>query len=184
MPIKNVRGSDSFGAVHALCYSPGASWMLGDGSPVATSPYAPSRSGGTRLISEIVSVSADRTAVEPKSWPITPAGGTITPPPGTEPPTTEPPGTGDTPSTWATTGVDAAIAAGLVPLSLQSGYTNQITHAEYCALAVMLYEEYTGAEITGRSVFIDTNDVNVEKMAAVGVVEGVGENRFDPDGLS
>ena len=47
----------------------------------------------------------------------------------------------------------------------------------------MLYEYCTGSEITGRSVFIDTNDVNVEKMAAVGVVEGVGENRFDPDGL-
>ena len=87
------------------------------------------------------------------------------------------------PSSWAIEEVNAAIAAGLVPQFLQSKYQNQITRAEYCALAVTLYEQYTGAEITGRVSFSDTNDVNVEKMAAAGVVRGVGENKFDPDGL-
>ena len=39
----------------------------------------------------------------------------------------------------------------------------------------------TGSEITDRMTFTDTEDENVEKMAALGVVNGVGENRFDPD---
>jgi len=115
----------------------------------------------------------------PRIWPMLAAIGQPNEP--VAPPTT--PGTGNTPSTWATTEVDAAIATGLVPLSLQSGYTNQITRAEYCALAVAVYETYSGTVITERRTFVDTNDVNVEKMAAVGVVEGVGEGRFDPDGL-
>ena len=87
------------------------------------------------------------------------------------------------PSAWAIPDVVAALEAGLVPYSLLSGYTDQITRAEYCALAVMLFEQYKGSEITQRKVFEDTNDVNVEKMAAIGVVEGVGNNRFDPNGL-
>ena len=89
----------------------------------------------------------------------------------------------EAPSSWAVTELNTAIAAGLVPQSLQSGNGNQITRAEYCALAVMLYEKYTGVEITERRTFNDTNDVNVEKMAAVGIVAGVSENRFSPDGV-
>ena len=85
------------------------------------------------------------------------------------------------PSTWAATEVNAAIAAGLVPKSLQSKYTQTITRAEYCALAVALYEKHTGEEITKRKNFNDTDDINVEKMAAVNVVSGIGNNLFDPD---
>lgn len=92
---------------------------------------------------------------------------------------------GDKTSTWAETEVGAAIAAGLVPPALQAKYTQAITRAEYCALAVLLYEKYMGEEITGRKTFDDTDDVNVEKLAAVGVVSGVGNNLFDPhEGLT
>ena len=55
------------------------------------------------------------------------------------------------------------------------------TRAEFCALAVALYENVTGAEITERSTFGDTNDVSVEKMAAIGVVNGTGNNQFSPN---
>ena len=85
----------------------------------------------------------------------------------------------DTPSPWAAVQVNAAIANNLVPLHLQSNYTQAITRAEFCALAVTLYESMRG-EITGRTTFDDTNDVNVEKAAYVGIVSGVGNNRFDP----
>jgi len=84
------------------------------------------------------------------------------------------------PSSWAVEQVNAAIAANLVPPSLQSDYTQAITRAEFCALAVALYVNVVG-EIAGRRTFADTDDVNVEKMAAVGVVSGVGNNRFNPD---
>ena len=86
----------------------------------------------------------------------------------------------DKPSSWATEQVNAAIAANLVPQSLQSKYTQATTRAEFCALAVALYESIKG-EITDRKTFTDTNDINVQKMAAAGVVNGVGDNRFDPN---
>ena len=85
----------------------------------------------------------------------------------------------DTPSGWAVEQVNAAIAEGLVPLSLQQRYTQAITRAEFATLAVALYENQRG-EIMGRVTFADTNDVNVQKAAYIGVVTGVGGGYFDP----
>ena len=87
----------------------------------------------------------------------------------------------EAPSSWAESQVNEAIAAKLVPQNLQSKYTRAITRAEFCALSVTLYETVKGTEITERNTFTDTNDANVEKMAALKVVNGVGDNRFDPD---
>ena len=64
---------------------------------------------------------------------------------------------------------------------IQSKYQQDITRAEFCALATALYENQKGT-ITGRTTFTDTKDVNVEKMAFVGVVSGVGNNTFSPKG--
>ena len=94
-----------------------------------------------------------------------------------------PGGTAEQPSSWARAEVDAALAAGIVPQALRSRYTQPATRAEFCALGVALYETVTGREITGRTAFQDTDDVNVEKLASLNVVGGVGDNRFDPDGL-
>ena len=88
----------------------------------------------------------------------------------------------DTPSSWAVEEVNKSIAAGLVPPDLQSQYTQATTRAEFCALAVSLYEKMTNTTITGRATFSDTDDLNVQKMAYIGVVNGVGNNRFDPNG--
>ncbi|GHU54254.1 hypothetical protein AGMMS49975_14390 [Clostridia bacterium] len=88
---------------------------------------------------------------------------------------------GEIPSSWAESQVNAAIAAGLVPASLQARYTQPATRAEFAALSVAMYETRTGMEITGRKTFADTSDVNVEKMALMGVVSGVGNNMFAPD---
>ena len=85
-------------------------------------------------------------------------------------------------STWAHEDINNAVVAGLVPQSLQNHYTNNITRAEFAALAVALYEAATGAEITGRMQFNDTDDTNVQMMGYLGVVTGVGDDRFDPDG--
>jgi hypothetical protein len=85
----------------------------------------------------------------------------------------------DTPSAWAREQVNAAIEAHLVPQNLQSNYTQPITRAEFAALVVALYENQRGT-IMGRVHFIDTIDVNVLKAAYIGVVLGVGDNRFAP----
>lgn len=82
---------------------------------------------------------------------------------------------------WAEGQVKGAIAQGLVPQELQGGYNLVTTRAQFCALAVRLYESVKG-EITGRETFTDTDDENVQKMAALGVVSGVGGGAFNPDG--
>jgi len=92
-----------------------------------------------------------------------------------------PPPSGGNPSGWAQADVNRAINLGLVPQSLRSSYTNNMSRAEFALLAVTLYEKERGT-IGGRSYFTDTNDVNVQKAAAIGVVTGVGNNRFDPNG--
>ena len=84
-------------------------------------------------------------------------------------------------STWAQVDVTTAINNGLVPQSLQKEYTQAATRAEFCAFAVNLYEKVMGKEITERLTFTDTTDINVEKMAALGVVNGIGNNRFNPN---
>lgn len=86
----------------------------------------------------------------------------------------------ETPSSWAQVDVDRAKMENILPSSLQGKYTAPATRAEYCALATALYEKVKG-EITQRETFSDTTDPNVEKMAAIGVVGGVGGNRFAPN---
>ena len=85
------------------------------------------------------------------------------------------------PSAWAEEQVYAAIELDLVPPNLQHYYQQTITRAEFTALAVSLYEAING-EIIGRRTFADTSDINVQKMAYLGVVDGVGNNRFNPHG--
>jgi hypothetical protein len=86
----------------------------------------------------------------------------------------------NTASAWAHEDINKAVAAGLVPKDLQSLYTQTTTRVEFCALAASLYESIKG-EIAGRSNFVDTNDANVQKMAYIGVVSGVGNSKFDPN---
>jgi len=85
------------------------------------------------------------------------------------------------PSEWARDAVSRAVSLNLVPQTLQALYTQDTTRAEFCALAAALYEKATGKKIDGRVTFADTQDVNVAKMASLGVVVGVGGNRFDPN---
>ena len=93
------------------------------------------------------------------------------------------PGSSDipAPSGWAAQEVQRANSLELVPDALNTAYQGHTTRAEFCALAVSLYESING-EITGRTTFADTKDVNVEKMASLGIVSGTGSNKFNPNG--
>ena len=97
---------------------------------------------------------------------------------------TAPPPASDNPSSWAAEQVNAAVNASLVPDSLQSKYTQATTRAEFCALAMTLYENIKG-EITWdpQATFTDTDDINVKKAADLNIVNGLGDNLFDPDSL-
>lgn len=85
------------------------------------------------------------------------------------------------PSVWAESQVNEAIAAKLVPQTLQSKYTQAITRTEFCTLVVALYEAVKGEPILERVTFHDTIDINVQKSAAIGVVGGTGDGYFSPD---
>jgi len=91
----------------------------------------------------------------------------------------------DVPSDWAADYVTRAIEEGIVPEALQGQYRAAATRAEFCALATALYEAQKGeilledmGEVEG---FTDTEDVNVLKMAALDVVNGMGDGTFAPD---
>lgn len=85
-------------------------------------------------------------------------------------------------SGWAAEAVAGAVAKGLVPQDMQTDYTQPTTRAQFCALAVAFYEAATGEAITQRKTFSDTSDPNIEKMGGLGIVSGVGGDRFDPNG--
>lgn len=90
------------------------------------------------------------------------------------------------PSGWAAEGVQAATAAGLVPEPLQTNYDAPITRAEFCALASALYTVWEEAgqvrQKTPQPVsFTDCEDEAVLRCASLGIVNGVGGGRFDPD---
>ena len=95
-------------------------------------------------------------------------------------PVPAPPATADTPSDWAAEDIARAAEFGLVPDSLNSGYKEPITRAEFCAIAVRVYEISAGRALGQRRSFSDTDDVDVEKIGGLGVVAGVGGNRFAP----
>ena len=90
--------------------------------------------------------------------------------------------TGEQPSSWAKDQVGLAIDAGIVPQSLQSRYTDTTTRADFCALVVTLIEKYAGEELPTEEPFTDTDDLNVRKAAWLGIVQGVGNGAFNPDG--
>ena len=49
-------------------------------------------------------------------------------------------------------------------------------------MATTLYEKQLGT-VTAYAYFTDTSDINVQKMAGLGVVNGVGNNQFSPNSL-
>ena len=86
----------------------------------------------------------------------------------------------DQASPWAREDLNRAYSLDLIPAGLQSVYTQATSRAEFCALAVTLYENLNGP-ITGRVTFNDTTDVNVEKAAFIGVVNGTSPGKFTPN---
>lgn len=96
----------------------------------------------------------------------------------------------ESPSPWAIEEVDAARDAGLIPSDLDSNYQTNITREEFCHLMTQLLAARTGksvdellsdAGIEPSEPYSDTRDEDILAMSALGIVNGVGNNRFDPD---
>ena len=106
--------------------------------------------------------------------------------PGTNPYTAPSPTPTPTPeetlSSWAIEPVTEAIALGFVPPNLRSRYNQAISRSDFCALAVAVYEIVKDVVITGRVSFNDApGNINIEKMAYVGVINGVGDGNVAPN---
>ena len=92
-------------------------------------------------------------------------------------------------SSWFNEEVTAAIEAGIVPNSLQGGYTEYISREGFCELAAKAIEEYSGISIeeyasiygTNEASFIDTSETVINACAVLGIVNGFEDGTFRPD---
>ncbi|MDR2940637.1 MAG: S-layer homology domain-containing protein [Clostridiales bacterium] len=114
--------------------------------------------------------------------------------------------TADRPSEWAEAEINAAIDSGVLPNDLKSNFTSNITRAEFAKLisyyTIKNISGAPGASITAMDewlndpnfyrlcglekrsyVFSDTNDKYVNFAYSVGIISGVGDGVFNPNGL-
>jgi hypothetical protein len=94
-------------------------------------------------------------------------------------------------SAWARAGITSAITKGFVPSDIQSHYTNEITRAEFCRMAVKWVEHAVGKNIEAvlsekglsrePDAFADTNDPDILAAYALGITNGTGLGVFSPN---
>lgn len=86
------------------------------------------------------------------------------------------------PSSWAKSEVAEAAGKGLVSEKITADYQKPITRGEFCEEAMLLFSRLGGTEKPTDSVaFSDTDDINIKKAAALGIVFGVGDGLFAPE---
>ncbi len=98
----------------------------------------------------------------------------------------------NTPSDWAQEDVFGAIVKGLVPYAQQRKYKEAISRENIVDMIVVMLEKVKGKSVdeiaaengvsVGENRFSDTNSRNVDACFSLGVVNGVGEGLFNPDG--
>jgi len=79
------------------------------------------------------------------------------------------------PSSWAISYISRAQQAELVPESLLSDYQSPITHAEFASLIVAVYESRHDT-IMIRLPLINSPNMNIQKAATIGVIDGALHN--------
>ena len=88
-----------------------------------------------------------------------------------------------TPSEWAKASIDKGIAIDVIPAELLRKYNQPITRADFCKLAAQYYEVTTNTKISERAVFSDTSELSVQKMGGMGIINGIGDGLFNPNGV-
>lgn len=87
----------------------------------------------------------------------------------------------DTVSDWTRSSVEMALKHNLIPDTLQTKYTETITRGEYATLIARLYEKIKGTPIVERKTFTDTKSTDIEKVAGLGIITGLGDGTFGPN---
>lgn len=87
-------------------------------------------------------------------------------------------------SSWAVAELDKAQRYGFISDRIKNNMAGNITREEFAEIVVKLYETYTGETGTvGSAGFVDTTNPEILKAANLGLVAGVGNNRYAPDQL-
>lgn len=95
------------------------------------------------------------------------------------------------PSEWAKDEVNEALELGIVPEAMQRLYAGSVTREHVAELFASLIEAVSGADISELAAdpgssssgsFTDTDNEAVLAMSSLGILNGVGEGRFSPDG--
>lgn len=96
--------------------------------------------------------------------------------------TVTPPGAFQIVSAWAREEIAAAESEGLIPaLTDNPNYQAPITREQFAELAVnAVMKMSNGVTANGTVDFTDTDNMQVRRAAGMGIVNGVGEGRFDP----
>ncbi|MCD8049054.1 MAG: S-layer homology domain-containing protein [Clostridia bacterium] len=82
-------------------------------------------------------------------------------------------------SDWAKGEIRSAIEKGFVPDEIQEDWTKSITREEFAKMAVM----FLGLEpMVGGKPFEDTTSAYIAAAYSAGIVNGVGDNKFNPRG--
>ncbi len=98
---------------------------------------------------------------------------------------TQTPATPSGPSSWAVAEVESAISAGLVPQDIQGGYQSPISRQDFCRLIWELLKKQPDSawklQDSAAVSFSDTSNEAVLSCARLGVINGAGEGRFEPN---
>ena len=87
-------------------------------------------------------------------------------------------------SSWAVSGLNKAQGYGFITDRIKNNMAGKITREEFAEIAVKLYEVYTGTTaVVGTASFVDTTNPEILKAANLGLVSGVGNNRYAPNQL-
>ena len=88
-------------------------------------------------------------------------------------------------SDWAKGGLDKALGYGFITGRIKDNMSGSITREEFAEVAVKLYELYTGKQAVAAplSTFTDTTNPEILKAYQLGIVSGIGNNKFAPQVL-
>ena len=85
---------------------------------------------------------------------------------------------------WAEPEMRGANEKGLLTPNAARDFKRALTRDEFCELVVNMSEELLGYElpVPASNPFTDSNSIYVQKAFSYGIVNGVGNNMFDPNG--
>lgn len=84
-------------------------------------------------------------------------------------------------SSWAVAELERALEYGFITEKIRNSMNAPISREELCEVIIALYENLAGEAIwKDANIFTDTKNPEVNKAFELGIVTGIGNNRFDP----